>query len=174
MIINFISSKDSYEIRTMCTKSNNIKIMIGNETDEIIEEIFESLLQKYQAGLEEKMRASEFVLDSVDLLHHNLYKISLSRGESHIDSPKWLNNRKATINSRNNDDKSFQYAVTVALNYQNIKNNPERISKIKPFIEQYDWKEIDFPSHQKDWKKFELNDKSVALNALYVPIILKK
>ena len=40
---NFISSKDSDEIRTMPTKSNNIEIMIGNERDEIIEELFESL-----------------------------------------------------------------------------------------------------------------------------------
>ena len=40
MVINFISSKDSDEIRTMCTKSNNIEIMMANETDEIIEEIF--------------------------------------------------------------------------------------------------------------------------------------
>ena len=45
-----------------------------------------------------------------------------------------------------------EYALTVALNYQNIKKDPQRISKIKPFINQYDWKEIDFPSHQKDWK----------------------
>ena len=94
MMINFISSKDSYEIRTMCTKSNNIKIVMSNETDEIIEEIFESLFQKYQAGLEEKMRGSEFVFDSVDLLHYNLYKISLSRDESYIASPKWLKNKK--------------------------------------------------------------------------------
>ena len=47
MSINFISSADS-ETRTMRTKSHNIEIMIGNETDEIIAEIFESLLQKYQ------------------------------------------------------------------------------------------------------------------------------
>ena len=40
---NFISSKDSDEIRTMHTKSNNIEIMIGNERDKIIEELFESL-----------------------------------------------------------------------------------------------------------------------------------
>ena len=53
---------------------------------------------------------------------------------------------KITINPKNSDDKCFQYAITVALNYQNIKSNPERISKIKSFIEQYDWKEIDFPS----------------------------
>ena len=51
------------------------------------------------------------------------------------------------------------YALTVTLNYKNIKNNPERISKIKPFIDQYNWKEIDFPSHKKEWKKFEKNKK---------------
>ena len=56
---------------------------------------------------------------------------------------------------KRNDNKCFQYDVTVVLNYQNIKYNPELISKIKPFIEQYDWKEKDFPSHKKDWKKFE-------------------
>ena len=42
---------------------------------------------------------------------------------------------KITINPKNSDDKCFQYAITVALNYQNIKSNPERISKIKSFIE---------------------------------------
>ena len=52
-----------------------------------------------------------------------------------------------------------QFALTVALNYQNIKNNSERISKIRPFIDQYNWKEINFPSHKKYWKKFELNNK---------------
>ena len=51
----------------------------------------------------------------------------------------------------------------------NAKNNSERISKINPFIEQLDWKEIDFPSHKKDWEKFKLNNKSIALNVLYVP-----
>ena len=69
MLINFISSKDSDEIRIMHAKSNNIEIMTGNETGEIIKECFESVLQKYQERLEEKMRGKEFVFDSVDLLH---------------------------------------------------------------------------------------------------------
>ena len=90
MTINFVSSKDSDEIYTMQAKSNDIEIMMGNETDEIIEERFESLLQKYQEGLEEKMRGSKFVFDSVDLLHYNLHEISLNRGGLYIDSPKWL------------------------------------------------------------------------------------
>ena len=66
MAINFISSKDSDEIRTMYTKSNNMEIMMGSETDKIIEELFKSFLQKYQEGIEESMRGSEFVYDSVD------------------------------------------------------------------------------------------------------------
>ena len=63
----------------------------------------------------------------------------------------------------------MQYALTVALNYRNIVNDPERISEIKHFIDQYNWKEISFPSRKNDWKKFESNNKSIALNILYVP-----
>ena len=78
------------------------------------------------------MKGSEFILDSVDLLYHNLKELSLNRkGSSYIDSPKWLKNKKATINPKNNDNNCFQYALTAALNYQNIKSNPERISKIE-------------------------------------------
>ena len=47
MAINFISSKDSDESRTMHTKIDNMGTMISNETDEFIEELFNSLLQKY-------------------------------------------------------------------------------------------------------------------------------
>ena len=55
-------------------------IMMGGETDEIIEEIFESLLEIYQEGLEESMRGSEFIFDCVDALFYILNKISFKRG----------------------------------------------------------------------------------------------
>ena len=100
MAINFISCKDSDETRTMHTKSSNVEIMIGSETNEIIEDLFESFLQKYQEGLEESMRGSEFVYDSIDVLYYNLNKISLSRGRSFIDSPKWLKKQKGNNKSK--------------------------------------------------------------------------
>ena len=90
----------------MHAKSDNIEIMIGSETDDIIKELFKSLLQKYQEGL---MKGSEFVFDSVNSLYYKLHKISLNRGGSHINSPKWLKSKKATINPENNGDKCFQY-----------------------------------------------------------------
>ena len=126
MIINFISSKDSDESRTMHTKSKSTEIMMGNETDEVIEELIESLLQKYQEVLEEQMRGSEFNFDIIGFLHCNLNKISLNRGGSYIDSLKQLKNKKITINSKNNDDKCFQHAITAALNYEQFKKDLQR------------------------------------------------
>ena len=108
MSINFISSKDSDETRNFHRKSNNIKIMMGNETDEIIEKCFWSLLQNDQKGLKQSMRGSEFNFDSVDLLYYHLQKISLKIGGSYIDSPGWLKNKKAKINPENNDADCFQ------------------------------------------------------------------
>ena len=115
-------------------------------------------LQKYEENLQEKMKGSEFEFDDVDFLYYDFNKISVNRGGLYIDSPKWIKNKKSTINPKNNDYKCFQYAVTLALNLDKINNHPERISKIKPFIDPYNWNEIDFPSTSKDWKKFELNN----------------
>ena len=172
--INFISLRPgSNETCVMHTRSVNEEFMNGSDTDEIIKELFKSLLQRYQENLQEKMKGSDFAFDGVNYLYYNLNKISISKGGSSIDSPKWLKDKKSTINPKNNDYKCFQYAVTLALNLDKINGHPQRISKIKPFIEEYNWKDIDFPSTSKDWKKIELNNE-VALNNLYVPHNTKK
>ena len=67
--INFISSKNSDETRTMHSKSDDIEIMMGSETDEIIEDCFESLLKGYEKVLEESMRGSEFIFCSANILY---------------------------------------------------------------------------------------------------------
>ena len=167
--INFISLKPgSDETRIIHTRSDDIEIMIGKGNDEIIEDFFKSFLQKYEENLQNKMRGSDFEFDGVNFLYYDFNEISLNRGGSYIDSPKWLKDKKSTLNPKNNDDKCFQYVVTLALNLDNIDNHPERISKIKPFIDQDNWKDIDFPSTSKDWKKLEQNNE-IAINILYVP-----
>ena len=72
----------------MYTKSRIIEIMEGCETYEIIDELFEVLLQNCQNNLEEPMRESEFVPDGIDLLHYHLQTAGLKRSGSHIDSPE--------------------------------------------------------------------------------------
>ena len=106
-------------MRTMYTKSDDIKIMIGNETDEIIEKLFDSFFTNISRKFRAINERSEFVFDSPDLLFYKCHKISLNRGGLYIDSPKWFKNNKVT-------------------------------------------------SHKNDWKRFESNNKSIALNILFV------
>ena len=81
-----------------------------------------------------------------------------------------MKNKGVTINPKNTkDNKCFQYAVTTALNHRNIDHHPERISKLRPFINNYNWKDIEFSPDKKDYIKFERNNKTIALNILYVP-----
>ena len=67
------------------------------------------------------MKGSDFIFDSVQLMYYKCYKVSFKRVGSYIDSQDWIKKRKATIIPRNEDDKCFQFAATVALNYQRIK-----------------------------------------------------
>ena len=76
------------------------------------------------------MRETEFVFDSVDSLYYKPHKISLNRGRSYIDSPKWLKNKNTTRNPENNEGKCFQYATTIALNHEQTKSHSDRISNI--------------------------------------------
>ena len=97
-------------------------------------------------------KGSDFIFESVDLLPYSFHKINLKRGKSYMKSPKWVINKRATINTKNKDNK--------------YENHPQRTSNIKPFI---DWKDIDFPAGIKDWKRFERNNKTIALNILSIP-----
>ena len=170
----FVSFTDADETSEMYTKSDIITIMSGVKTDNAIDELFNTFLRRYQEGLETKMKENSFAFERIDLLEYHLHKISLNRGSSYIKSHEWIRNKGVTINPKNKDNKCFQYAIIAALNYQNINHNPERISKLKPFINNYNWKDIEFPSHSKDWRKFECNNKTIALNILYVPYNTKK
>ena len=169
MPVNFVSSKDTGETRTVFVWSDNEEIRSGNETDDIIKGLLNSFLNNYQKEEIVLRNGSNFVFESVDLLSYHIHKTSLKRGKSYIKSPEWVINKRATINPKNKDNKCFQYSITVALNHQNIENHPERISNIKPFIDQYNWEGIEFPAGIKDWKKFERNNKTIALNILLIP-----
>ena len=172
--INFISLKpESDETRVMYTRSDNEEFMSGDDTNEIVKLLFESFLQRFEENLQNKMRGSEFEFDGINFFYYSFNKTSIYRGGTYIDSPKWLKDKKSTINPKNNDYKCFQYAVTLALNLDNINKHPQRISKIKPFIDQYNWNDIDFPPTNKDWRKLELNN-VIALNILYIPHNTKK
>ena len=96
----------------------------------------------------------------------NNYNYFAVKTLSEFNSSGWLRGKKETIISGDND---FQNVLDGALNYQSIENDQQRISKLKPCINTYNWKGIDFPARPKDWIKFEKNNKTIALNVLYIP-----
>ena len=122
-----------------------------------------------QVGLETSIGGSDFIFDCINLLHYKRYKIILKRFGSYIDSPKWIKNNKATANPINDDDKCHQFGATVAFSYEEVGKNSPKISKIKPFINQYNWKGINHTS-KDDWKKFEKNNSTISLNPVFYGI----
>ena len=103
MRVNFISSKDTGETRTIYVWSDNVSIMQGNDTDDIIRELFRSFLHNYQEELK-IIKGSDFVFESVELMDYKLHRVRLRRGGSYIKSPEWLANKRATINPKNQND----------------------------------------------------------------------
>ena len=158
----------------MFTRSISEEFMIGSETEEVAEKLIMSILEKYQHNLQNKIKGSDFIFNGINYLYFDLNRITISKGGSYIESPKWLKDKKCCINQKNNDNKCFQYAATLALNINSIDKHHQRITKMKPFIDNYNWNDINFPAIKKDWNKLELNNKNVALNILYVPFNTKK
>ena len=70
--VSLSSSKNSNKFRTMHSKSDNIEIMIGSETNEINDQLFDSLLQKKLRSFDERQR---IYFDSVYLLHYKCFKL---------------------------------------------------------------------------------------------------
>ena len=135
MRIIFISFIDKNETQVMHIKSNNVEIVNGTDISDAINKLIDSSMKRYQEGLETKMKGSSYIFEGIDLLEYHLHKISLNRGSSYINSPEWIKNKGVTINPKNaKNHMRFQYAITATLNYQNIDCHLERISKIKPFI----------------------------------------
>ena len=170
MHVNFVSSSDTGQICTIFVCSDNEQIRLVNETDDIIKERINSFLNNYQKDEMILRNESNFVSESVDLLSYNIHKTSLKRGNSYIKFPYWIANKKATINPKNEDDRYFEYSIVVALHQKEIKNHPERISRFHHYFSwDYNLENIEFPAGIKDWKRFEKNNETVALNILQVP-----
>ena len=95
----FVSFTDANETRDMYTKSDNITIMSGIETDDVINKLFNTFCRRYQEGLETKMKGSSFTFERIELLEYHLHKISLNRSSSYINSPEWIKKKRSNNKS---------------------------------------------------------------------------
>ena len=145
MQIIFLSFTDATERQIMHSKSDNVETMHGIDADETIAELIDSFMKRYQEGLETKMKGSSYTFERIESLENHFHKVTLNRGSSYIPPPDWIKLKKSTINTENTkDNMCFLFSIVVALNYQNIANNPQRITNLIPFIANYNWDDINF------------------------------
>ena len=110
---------------------------------------------------------SRFVFDEVLFTNVDFHQLNLTRGSSYLPLPNWLASKKAIINQKNEDQECFKWAVIMASRWEEINNNPEKISKLKRFEKDFDWSGIEFPVSIKDIKKFEFRNQ-ISINLLAI------
>ena len=147
--------KDPNDKRTLHIKSKNT-------TD--IDEIFSQLIKKHEE-LSKSLKNIDLASEGIESITYNFTEII--KMNTFVESPEWLKNKKCTINPQNNDNKCFQYAVTPALYHQQIMGSKFfRVSKIKPYVNNLNWNNVNFPPQEQDYKTLEMNNKSIALSIL--------
>ena len=157
-----INPKEKY---TIYVKNKNIEMRKGDKTNDIIIKLLESFFENYEREENMLRNGSGYVFDCVDLTLVQFHSIQLKRGSSYIPSPKWIEKKKTKINPQNTQDNCcFAYSIIAVLHHEEIHKNPHRIKNLVPYISNYNWKDIKFPTEQKDWKTFERNNKDIALN----------
>ena len=113
-----------------------------------------------------KFCESGFTLDKIMHMYINFHRLALTRGGSCIEWPEWLKDKKAMINRQNKDKDCFKWAVIAALHHEDIKHHPDRISLLRTYESQHNWKGLEFPVSIKKIDKFEKNNPGIAVNVL--------
>ena len=89
MLNNCISSKNFEETRSIYSGSVLVEVFMGSDTDDIIDELFTTILERFQEARETSNdKGSQFIHESVDLLYYCFHKIDMKKGESYIEFPK--------------------------------------------------------------------------------------
>ena len=71
------------------------------------------------------------------------------------------------INQQNKDEKCFKWAVIGALHHEEVKKDHQRISKLRSYENQYNWKGLEFRASIKKIDRFEKNNPDIAVNVLF-------
>ena len=108
---------------------------------------------------------SRFVFDEFLYLDVNFHQLNLMTSSSYLSFPDWLVRKKAIVNPHNNDEECFKWSVITAENIG--MKDPQRVSNLRKFTDNYDWSRLEFPVSIKDIGKFETRN-NISVNILAV------
>ena len=134
----------------------------GSETDQIVDGMITNM--KFQLE-NPALLNSRFVFDEFLYLDVNFHQLNLTMGSSYLPLPDWLVRKKAIVNPHNDDKECFKWSVIAAENAG--MKDPQRVSNLRKFMDNYDWSGLEFPVSIKDIGKFE-NRNNISVNVLAV------
>ena len=108
---------------------------------------------------------SRFIFDQFLYLDINFHQLNLTRVSSYLPLPNWLASKKAIVNTHNDDEECFKWLVITAENAG--MKDPQRVSNLRKFMDNYDWSGLEFPVSIKDIRKFETRN-NISVNILAV------
>ena len=142
----FLLHKKDWKNFEQNNKSITLNVLFSSKDSEKITLLYES-----EYNLERETKVLLLTINDDDDDNEKFYYFAV-KNKLELYSSKWLRNKKESIT---NGDNCFQNALDDSLDYQRIKKNPQRISNLNPYINQYNWKDIKFPLDKEDWKNFE-------------------
>ena len=142
--------------------SDNHINLDGTDEDEIYIIMTEKILENMATF---QSMGSGWRLHSIIKLELHIVRYNPLRGETWIQLPKELANKKAIINVKNEDDKCFLWCVLRALNP--CEKNPQRIDKkLKEKENTLNMVGIEYPVSLKDLNKFENQNPTISITVL--------
>ena len=158
----WIRFKKDDELVELAFNSRMTNVYNLSDLDEIVDEMIKHMKEQIENPA---LLNSRFVFDEVLFTNVDFHQLNLMRGSSYLPLPNWLAHKKAIINPKSEDQECFKWAVIVTSRWEEINNNPERISKLKRFEKDFDWSGIGFPVSVKDITKFEFRNQ-ISINLL--------
>ena len=127
--------RDEVEQVSLAFNSRMITVYSLNDKNEIVTAMIEHMAQQIENPA---LRNSKFIFNRVLHMDIDFYRLNLTRGSSYVPLPDWLMKIKTIIYTKNSDMECFKWAVIAAMNWEEIGNNPERVSKLRRYEGDFD------------------------------------
>ena len=134
----------------------------GSETDQIVDGMIANMKFQIENPV---LLNSRFVFNEFLYLDINFHQLNLTRGSSYLPLPDWLGRKKAMVNPHNDDEECFKWSV-IAEENAGMKD-PQHVSNLRTFTDNYDCSGLEFPVSIKDIGKFETRN-DISVNVLAV------
>ena len=144
--------------------SRMMDIFQGSDLNKIVNEMFTQMKTQIENSA---LANGRFRFGEILFIDVNFHQFNLTRVSSYLHLPDWLANKKALVNLKNSNGECFKWSILSSLHYVEIKSNPEHISNLRLFEDNYDWGGLEFPLSVEGISKFEKKN-GVIVNVLGV------